>query len=157
MSACTRALDRPNVPLLISTTKFAINIILDLLFVSKFHVLADRPTTITQALIRFVCDLTAAIAGLGEMNSSRPCKIKSSVYFAVLARRTLREHDAKAFMNNSTPLITKTSIWPSWCRLKTMAPSAGYTLGESMLRNVIYLWLISGIVAMGDDYATGEN
>jgi Na+-driven multidrug efflux pump len=34
----TRTLDHPDVPLLISITKFTVNIVLDLLIISKFHV-----------------------------------------------------------------------------------------------------------------------
>ncbi len=38
VSCSTRALDHPDVPLLISSTKFIVNIILDLLVISKFHI-----------------------------------------------------------------------------------------------------------------------
>jgi Na+-driven multidrug efflux pump len=38
VAAATRALDKPDVPLVISTTKFAVNITLDLLLLSRFHV-----------------------------------------------------------------------------------------------------------------------
>ena len=38
VAAATRALDKPDVPLVISTTKFAVNITLDLLVISRFHV-----------------------------------------------------------------------------------------------------------------------
>jgi Na+-driven multidrug efflux pump len=38
VSSCTRALDHSDVPLVISSIKFVINIMLDLLFISKFHV-----------------------------------------------------------------------------------------------------------------------
>jgi len=36
VSSCTRALDHPDVPLLISSAKFVINIILDVLIISRF-------------------------------------------------------------------------------------------------------------------------
>jgi Na+-driven multidrug efflux pump len=42
--AATRALDRPDVPLAISTAKFAVNILLDMLLISRFHVGSHRPT-----------------------------------------------------------------------------------------------------------------
>ena len=40
----TRALDKPDVPLLISSMKFAVNIVLDLLLISKVHVGNFEPT-----------------------------------------------------------------------------------------------------------------
>lgn len=64
VSSCTRALDHPDVPLLISSVKFAINIILDLVIISKFHVHTIRPTVNTQAVIRLACDLSSAVCGL---------------------------------------------------------------------------------------------
>jgi len=38
--------------------------------------------------------------------------------------------------------------------LVTLGRQGWYTFVESCIRNVLYLWLISGIVAMGSDYAT---
>lgn len=64
MSSCTRALDHPDVPLLISSTKFIINITLDLLIISKFHLGSFSPTVNTQALIRLACDMSSALSGL---------------------------------------------------------------------------------------------
>lgn len=49
---CTRALDNPDVPLLINSTSFIINIVLDLLIISKFHVGSWKPTINDQALIK---------------------------------------------------------------------------------------------------------
>lgn len=43
---------------------------------------------------------------------------------------------------------------PSLGCLKVLARPAVYTFIESLVRNAIYLWLVSGIVAMGRDYAT---
>lgn len=64
VSNATRALDKPNVPLLISSIKFALNIILDLLLISNFHVGDHSPTVNTQAAIRLACDITSAFVGL---------------------------------------------------------------------------------------------
>jgi hypothetical protein len=64
ISSSTRALDQPDVPLLISSTGFVVNIILDLLFISKFHVGAFKPTILIQAGIRLACDMVSAISGL---------------------------------------------------------------------------------------------
>ncbi len=60
----TRALDKPDVPLVISGAKFLINIILDLLIISTFHVGSHTPSVNTQAAIRLACDLSAAGAGI---------------------------------------------------------------------------------------------
>ena len=64
VSSCTGALDHPDVPVVISSTKFIVNIILDLLIISKFHVGSRAPTVIGQALIRLACDMTSALCGL---------------------------------------------------------------------------------------------
>ena len=128
--ACsTRALDHPDVPLLISSIKFIVNIVLDLLIISRFHVGNYTPTINTQALIRMACDLTSAISGL--------------VYFLYIAAK-LQRHSTSP---NQKPKAGFTS-------LKTLARPGIWTFTESALRNSIYLWLIHGIVSMGLDYAT---
>jgi len=48
VSSCTRALDHPNVLLLINSTKFVINIMLDLLVIFRFHVGSFTPTVNTS-------------------------------------------------------------------------------------------------------------
>jgi Na+-driven multidrug efflux pump len=64
ISSYTRALDHPNVPLLISSTKFVINIMLDLLVISRFHVGSFTPTVNIQALIRLAYDMASVLYGL---------------------------------------------------------------------------------------------
>ncbi|KAM3086136.1 hypothetical protein ACMFMG_000276 [Clarireedia jacksonii] len=64
VASSIRALGHPDVPLLISTIQFAINIVLGLLIISKFHVGSFTPTINTQALIRMTCDLSSAFCGL---------------------------------------------------------------------------------------------
>ncbi|GLA74444.1 hypothetical protein AtubIFM55763_005688 [Aspergillus tubingensis] len=64
VSNATRALDKPDVPLLISSIKVAINIVLDLLLISTFHVGNRKPDIDIQAEIRLTCDTAAAIPGL---------------------------------------------------------------------------------------------
>ena len=128
--ACsTRALDHPDVPLLISSTKFIVNIILDLLIISRFHVGNHTPTFNTQALIRMACDLTSAVSGL--------------VYFLYIATRLQR----RSHLTDAQPRVTLSS-------LKILIRPGVWTFLESALRNSIYLWLIHGIVTMGLDYAT---
>ena len=129
VSSCTRALDHPDVPVVISSTKFIVNIILDLLIISRFHVGSSTPTVNSQALIRLACDMGSALCGLG--------------YFVYIATKMQRaaggsEHKAK----------------PGIKALKILARPSIYTFAESAIRNALYLWLVSRIVLMGEDYAT---
>lgn len=134
VSNCTRALDKPDVPLLIATITVSINIVLDLLIISKFHVGSWTPTIIDQALIRMACDLTAALVGL--------------FYFVYLARRLRRQyhHDSATMIANRKPF--------SISAIKILAPPSTYTFIESALRNALYLWLVSSIVSLGETYST---
>lgn len=127
VSSSTRALDHPDVPLLISSTKFVVNIVLDLLIISRFHVGSHNPTINTQALIRMACDLTSACCGL--------------TYFMYLTK-TMRSGE-----EGSKPR-------PSLSFLKLLIRPGVWTFCESALRNAIYLWLIHNIVSMGSVYAT---
>ncbi|PVH75286.1 hypothetical protein DL98DRAFT_644426 [Cadophora sp. DSE1049] len=129
VASATRALDHPDVPLVISSVKFVVNIVLDLLIISKFHVGNRKPTVNGQALIRMACDLTSAVTGL--------------VYFVFIAmklQRRSREDEER--------------VRPSYKALKTLVRPGIPTFLESAMRNAIYLWLIHGIVDMGSDYAT---
>lgn len=127
VSSSTRALDHPDVPLVISSTKFVVNIILDLALISPFHTGRFPVTINTQALIRMACDLASALCGL--------------LYFVSIARKMQAQSEEPCAK-------------PSFMSLKILARPGIYTFLESALRNAIYLWLISGIVAMGSDYAT---
>ncbi|KAL5866392.1 hypothetical protein ACKVWC_011427 [Pyricularia oryzae] len=64
VASATRALDRPDVPLIINSVKFAVNIILDLLLISKIHVGSHEPTVNMQAGIQLACNLASAFIGL---------------------------------------------------------------------------------------------
>jgi Na+-driven multidrug efflux pump len=127
VASSTRALDHPDVPLLISSIKFFVNIILDLLVISKFHLGSHTPTINTQALIRMACDLTSALTGL--------------IYFTYIARK-MRGSEAEGKPR------------PTLASLRLLVRPGVWTFLESALRNAIYLWLIHGIVSMGSDYAT---
>lgn len=130
VSSCTRALDHPDVPLFISSTKFVVNIVLDMLIISKFHVGSHKPTINIQAWIRMACDLASAVSGLLYF-----------LYIAVKIRRRSLEADS----------IRPRLSWPS---LRALGRAGIWTFIESAQRNAVYLWLISGIVSMGLDYAT---
>ncbi|KAK2739433.1 hypothetical protein FQN57_006562 [Myotisia sp. PD_48] len=123
----TRALDRPNVPLLISSVKFIINIVLDLLVISKFHVGSFHPTVNIQASLRLACDMISAFVGLAYFiyTTSLPCRAE-----------------------------TEGKLSPSLKALYVLARPGSITFLESLIRNALYLWLITGIVSMGSDYAT---
>lgn len=128
VSCCTRALDHPDVPLFISSTKFIVNIILDLLILSKVHPGSFQPTVNTQAWIRVACDMSSALCGLG--------------YFLHLTFKLQR----------SQPGTQR--VKPSVEALKTLIRPSSYTFAESAIRNAIYLWLVSRIVLLGENYAT---
>ena len=130
VSDCTRALDNPDVPLIISSTSFVINIILDLLIISKFHVGSWTPTIINQALIRLACDMSSAIAGL--------------IYFIYIATK----------MHQRSSGDSASHIRPGVRALKVLAGPSVYTFTESAIRNALYLWLVSRIISLGQSYGT---
>jgi hypothetical protein len=132
VSASTRALDKPNIPLIISSVKFAVNIILDLIIISKFHVGSVTPTVNMQAGISLACNLTSALAGLAYF-----------VYTTSISSRSAVHNDS------SSP---RTS--PSLPALVTLAKPGAIFFLESAIRNALYLWLVHGIVGLGSDYAT---
>ncbi|CAG8277962.1 unnamed protein product [Penicillium salamii] len=128
LSSSTRALDNPDVPLIIISSKFIVNIVLDLLIISRFHIGHSEPTVVTQAIIRLACDSLSALAGL--------------TYFAYIVKSHSRESgDGRCFE----------IILPA---LKTLFQPSIYTFLESALRNAIYLWIVHEIVQLGEDYAT---
>ncbi|KAG8525627.1 uncharacterized protein KY384_009271 [Bacidia gigantensis] len=129
VSSATRALDKPDVPLLISSVKFSINILLDLLIISKFHVAAIKPSVNTQASIRLACDMSAAFAGLFYF-----------IYANSIRTKVVKTH--------------RDDITPSLRALRVLLPPGIITFIESAIRNALYLWLVHGIVTMGSDYAT---
>ncbi|KAL2063403.1 hypothetical protein VTL71DRAFT_5208 [Oculimacula yallundae] len=132
VASATRALDHPDVPLATSSVKFVVNIILDLLIISKFHVGKSAPTVNGQALIRMACDLTSALTGL--------------VYFVIIALKLQRQsREGEEGVR---------AVRPSFMGLKTLVMPGIPTFLESAMRNAVYLWLIHGIVNMGSDYAT---
>jgi Na+-driven multidrug efflux pump len=131
VAAATRALDKPDVPLAISSVKFTVNIVLDMIVISRFHVPGVNPTVNTQAATQLACGMTASFAGLA--------------YFIWTTKRNLRP---------LTQLDAASVTKPSLEELKVLAKPGIFTFTESAVRNALYLWLVSGIVAMGSDYAT---
>lgn len=121
-------LDKPEVPLIISSLKFAINIVLGLFVISWFHIESHQPDVNDLPRIRLACDLTAAIIGM--------------MYF--LWTNTLRAH--KEYHD-----VTRQR--PSSKALRVPIRPGILFFTESAVRNALYLWLVSVIVAMGDDHA----
>lgn len=133
----TRALDKPDVPLVISSAKFIINIMLDLLIISKVHVGPHTPTVNMQAAIQLVCNLVSAAVGL--------------LYFLWANSLPAYRHAASTPPDDGHP---RTSLRPSITALRVLLPP-GLTTGlESLVRNALYLWLVTTIVALGSTYAT---
>ena len=128
ISSSTRALDNPDVPVIINTSKFLINIVLDFLLISKFRVVKFKPTIVTQAITRLFYDTLSVIAGL--------------MYFARVAQRKRRGADSHERLRISLSALT------------TLARPSVYTFTESAIRTSIYLWLVNRIVKLGDLYAT---
>ncbi|KAM0275924.1 hypothetical protein ACHAQH_007266 [Verticillium albo-atrum] len=126
----TRALDKPDVPLIISSAKFAVNIILDMLLISTFHVGTHTPTVNLQAGIQLACNLISALVGL--------------LYF--IWRNTLKQRTGE----NGNPSSTR----PCLAALYILLRPGLITLAESAVRNALYLWLVTTIVALGTIYAT---
>lgn len=138
VAAATRALDQPDVPLVISTVKCAANIVLDMLLISRFHVGTHQPSITMQAGIQLACNMSAALAGLG--------------YF--LSATTLRHHRRRCRDREDTTADTHSKTTPSLQSLLVLLRPGLLTLSESALRNALYLWLVSNIVSMGPTYAT---
>ena len=132
VNTSTRALDKPDVPLLISSVKFVVNIILDLIIISKFHVGIITPTVNMQAGISLACNLTAAFAGLAYFVYNTSFSSKSAIHNDLSSHKTT----------------------PSILALVTLFKPGFIFFIESAVRNALYLWLIHGIVGLGQDYAT---
>ncbi|KAK6359940.1 hypothetical protein TWF696_001065 [Orbilia brochopaga] len=130
VAAATRALDRPDIPLVINTTATTVNIILDLALISTVRAKSIHPTVNTQAAIRLTCDGCGALAGL--------------IYFIFMSRKVL----------SHTPVGMRAATKPNFIALKQLVRAGIFTFTESAVRNALYLWLISNIVSMGNNYAT---
>jgi len=150
VASATRALDRPDVPLVINAVKVTVNIVLDLVFMSTFRPAKINPTVNTQIMIRLLCNIVSALAGLA--------------FYLLRMRRLLRAEDEAELtrMASATdsaaaiagPGTASKAIAPSFAALLVLARPGIYTFVESAFRNAIYLWLISGVVEMGLTYAT---
>jgi Na+-driven multidrug efflux pump len=128
VSNATRALDKPDVPLVISSIKVLTNILLDLLIISRFHVGGWTANINMQAGIRLSCDILAAVSGL--------------LYFF-----TATQTKGNGYFWHSRNM-------PSLRKFLVLLRPGFITFLESAIRNALYLWLVAGIVALSEDYAT---
>ncbi|KAI3334452.1 hypothetical protein F4824DRAFT_186430 [Ustulina deusta] len=140
VATATRALDKPDVPLVISSVKFGVNIILDLLVISRFHVGSFKPTVNMQAIIQLVCSLVAAFAGL--------------VYFLWFNTWPLYSKIERNEGDDNLDIQPDSSLQPTCRALVVLLRPGLITFAESAVRNALYLWLVTTIVALGTTYAT---
>ncbi|KAH6892206.1 hypothetical protein B0T10DRAFT_537316 [Thelonectria olida] len=146
VASATRALDKPDVPLVISTAKFAINIVLDMLIISRFHVGKHHPTINMQVGIQLTCNMTAAFVGLGYFFWKTSLRHR---------RHYRREHSGENSGEGPRMDIgEEMSTRPSLRAFAVLFRPGILTLTESAIRNALYLWLVSTIVALGSTYAT---
>ncbi|RYP21146.1 hypothetical protein DL765_002435 [Monosporascus sp. GIB2] len=113
----------------LTSARFIVNIALDLLLVSRFRVASFHPTVNTQAAVRLACDLASASAGL-----------------AYFLWRTQRSAGGGGGGGETAA--------PSLRALGVLARPGALTFLESLVRNALYLWLVTTIVALGSTYAT---
>ncbi|EFX01691.1 hypothetical protein CMQ_8157 [Grosmannia clavigera kw1407] len=152
VAAATRALDKPDVPLLISVAKFSINIVLDLLIISHVHVGRQKPTINMQAGIQLACNMTSAFVGLGFFLWT------TGLTSLRRGHKRAPSHDGRGPADIARAEIGRESehdrVRPSLRALGVLLRPGIVTLAESAVRNVLYLWLVSTIVALGQTYAT---
>ena len=132
VSSATRALDKPDVPLLISSVKVVVNIALDLTIISKFHVGGWTPDINLQAGIRLSCDMIAAVSGLlyfsiftstgrsrgGRQSPSEPPSLQTSCAFQA---RIYQFH----WINGSEYIIPLSCSW-SCCHVSGLCNFLGH-------------------------------
>ncbi|KAK3356500.1 hypothetical protein B0T25DRAFT_602994 [Lasiosphaeria hispida] len=148
LSAATRALDKPDVPFIINTAKFSVNIILDMLIISKFHVGTHQPTINMQAGIQLSCNLTAALVGLLYFISTTSASARHGGWKHWGLFRRSCDSGSGVFLE------TQVGTRPSLNALLVLLRPGFIMFLESAVRNALYLWLVSTIVAMGSTYAT---
>ncbi|QBZ53513.1 hypothetical protein PoMZ_09199 [Pyricularia oryzae] len=126
VASATRALDRPDVPLIINSVKFAVNIILDLLLISKIHVGSHEPTVNMQAGIQLACNLASAFIGLAYF------LWRNAVQYGKERENSSQEWTAIKPHAGALPILLHPGI---------------LNFIESAIRNALYLWLLVSINA----------
>lgn len=129
ISNVMRVLNKSDVPLLINSVKVIVNIALNLLIVFKFHVDNWTLNINMQADIHLSCDMIAAVSGLLYFFTSN-CIRMSQWYY--------HWHSELS------------SFWVFFILLK---PGIIIFI-ESVIQNMLYLWLVAEVVAMSAEYIT---
>ncbi|CAH0025651.1 unnamed protein product [Clonostachys rhizophaga] len=120
VAAATRALDKPDTLLVISSLKFAVNTLVDMLLISRFH-----------AGIQLTCNMVATFASLAYFlwRMSWPWW---------RPQRSLDGETRRDFMQTL----------PTFRSLVVLLRPGLLTFAESAIRNALYLWLVSTILAL---------
>lgn len=145
VGAVSRAMDRTDVPLVVMGTKFGVNIVLDLLFVSRFRVTRGVVGVEVVAGLQLVCQVLAAGVGLGYFVWRESWRV-----WGVRRRRGRGLGDEVGGGGDEGDARLR----PSWGAFKVLLRPGLSTFAESAVRNALYLWLITTIVALGSIYAT---
>ncbi|KAL1895874.1 hypothetical protein Sste5346_004971 [Sporothrix stenoceras] len=161
VAASTRALDAPDVPLVISSVKVTLNIVLDLLVISRFHVGRYKATVNMQAGVQLGCNLAAAFAGLAYFLIAHRVKTKrldGPNQDGGHLREDASPVDDQCEDDNPLPemdgYLPGSVLRPSLHHLTVLLRPGLIAMLESAIRNILYLWLVSTIVALGTTYAT---
>ncbi|KAJ5203803.1 uncharacterized protein N7498_004682 [Penicillium cinerascens] len=109
--------DNPNVPLIISSSRFLINTVLDLFIILRFYTGHLRPTI---AIIRFIYDSFSALVGVN--------------IFAYIAKFYIRE------------AANRNHFQDSIAALKTLLRPSVYISRKSVYKNPIYLCIFHKII-----------
>jgi hypothetical protein len=112
-----------------------VNITLDLILISHFHVRSVQPSANTKASIRLACDMTSAYVGLLYF-------IYTSSLRGFIASKRGSSHGVKLERSKLT-----------FKALKVLTRPRFVTFLESAIHNALYLWLVHGIISIGADYA----
>ncbi|RKU44956.1 hypothetical protein DL546_006455 [Coniochaeta pulveracea] len=159
VGSVSRALDRTDVPTVIATVKVVANIVLDLLFLSRFRVVRKGKGEVgveMQAGLQLCCQMVAAGVGLGYFWWRESWKVWKGG-----GRRSTRtgtgidgdgmgmDHDDDDDLEDDT-----VNLRPSWDAFMVLLRPGIFTFAESGIRNALYLWLVTTIVALGSIYAT---
>jgi len=153
VASATRCLDQPHIPLIISTVKVSGNILLDILFLSNWRIGKGwfTPTVTTQAAIRFFCEICAGACGLALYFIKSRRLIAAERYRQAIASHSPEGHDE---FGDIGPNGKKATLMPTWASLAILARPGIFTMLESAFRNMVYLWLVTGVVKTGLAYAT---
>ncbi|EFZ03761.1 hypothetical protein MAA_00835 [Metarhizium robertsii ARSEF 23] len=144
VNASARTLDRPDIPLVLSSIKFAVNIVLDMLLISTFHVGRHTPSVNMQAGIQVTCNLTAAFSGLAYLLAVHRRRKQGN-------EEEYEEGEREGDEGGGRSTTPKPSIQALF---KVLGPRGVPAFIESAVRNALYLWLIANITSLGITYAT---